>query len=959
MNPLLTLKKIGQSVWYDNLRKGLITSGELRRLMEEYGLTGVSSNLNILEKGINGTTEYDEDIQRCSEQGLGGPEILKKITARDVKLAADILEPVYKETDGMDGYVCFDIRWDLVKGHDKALMEAKAFYSLVNKPNIMMRVPCFAGWTEIIEELTFEGYKTDVVFIFSPERYEEAAQAYIRGLERRAKEGEPLGGVVSVASFLLSRIDTLVDKKIDERAEAASSNDEKARLRGLLGKAAIANAKLAFLKYREIFGGPGFKKLKEQGAVPQRLVWASTSTKDPRYPDTRYVEELIEPETISIMPIQTLLAFYSHGKVRQKLSEDIDGAKKVFSELLSLGIDYSLLVPELEADGIKRAAEAYASIIRTIEDKGKDLHAKMGYAVKYSLSGFEAPLSKALEEIGDENFLERLWAKDPSIWKKGPEEKKLIRDALGWLTLPDLMEDNRDVITSFAKDIKEEGYTIAVLLGMGGSSLAPLVFSEVFGRAQGYPELIVLDSTDPDAVRYVTEKTGPEKALFIVSSKSGSTIEPLSLFEHFYQLLYAKKREAAGRDFMAITDPGTPLEGFARKYRFRKIFINPHDIGGRFSALSYFGLVPAALIGVDISRLLRHASNISAATHPCIKEKENPVVMLGAALGILGKSGKDKVTFFLPKELESLGLWIEQLIAESTGKEGKGLIPIVNEPPGAIGDYGDDRVFIHISSAHEDRKLSHTLKELASAGHPVISFRLKDIYELGGEFLRWEVATAVAGQVLGINPFDQPDVELAKRLTRARLHALDKTGGAGALVPPGVEVRGNGVRAFFGKSTFESIRAHARGNGDLKSAMRGFLGLVKKGDYVSILAYYDPLDEKTGKSFTGLRKTLRDSTKAATQFGYGPRYLHSTGQLHKGGSNKGVFIILCHETEDDVPIPKSAYSFSELELSQAFGDMEALDSKGCRVALMELEDSSIRSLEEAEKLIKAALQAGP
>lgn len=958
MNPLLTLKKIGQGVWYDNLRKGLITSGELRRLMEEYGLTGVSSNLNILEKGINGTTEYDEDIRRFSEQGLGGFEILKKITARDVRLAADILEPVYRETGGTDGYVCFDVRCDLIKGPEKALMEARALYSLVNKPNIMMRVPCGPGWAEVIEELTFEGYKTDVVFIFSPERYEEAAQAYIRGLERRAKEGEPLGSVVSVASFVLSRIDTLVDKKIDERAEAATSNDEKARLRGLLGKAAIANAKLAFLKYKEIFHGPGFKRLKEQGAIPQRLVWASTSTKDPRYPDTRYVEELIEPETITIMPIQTLLAFYGHGRVRQRLSEDLDGAKKVISELSSLGIDYSRLVPELEADGIKRAADACASIIKTIEEKRKDLHAKRGHAVKYSLDGFEKSLSEALEEIGNENFLERLWAKDPSLWKKGPEEKKLIRDALGWLTLPDLMEDNKDVITSFAKDIKEEGYTRAVLLGMGGSSLAPLVFSEVFGASEGFPELIVLDSTDPDAVRAVTELTASGKALFIVSSKSGSTIEPLSLFEHFYQTLYARHGEAAGRDFIAITDPGTPLEGFARKYRFRKVFLNPHDIGGRFSALSYFGLVPAALIGVDISRLLSHASNISAATHPCVKEKDNPVVMLGAALGILGRSGRDKVTFFLPKGLESLGLWIEQLVAESTGKEGKGLIPIVNEPLGDIGDYGEDRVFIHISPVNgEDRKLAHTLKELAKAGHPVICFKLRDLYELGGEFLRWEVATAVAGQVLGINPFDQPDVELAKRLARARLHALDK-GGAGAPAPPGVEVRGDKVRAFFGKSTFEKIRTHAKGNGGLKSAMKSFLGLVKEGDYVSILAYYNPLDEKIGKSFTGLRKALRDSTKAATQFGYGPRYLHSTGQLHKGGANKGVFIILCHGTEDDVPIPKSAYSFSELELSQAFGDMEALDSKGCRVALMELKDSSIRSLEDAERLIKASLQAG-
>ncbi|MDO8426255.1 MAG: transaldolase, partial [Deltaproteobacteria bacterium] len=662
---------------------------------------------------------------------------------------------------------------------------------------------------------------------------------------------------------------------------------------------------------------------------------------------------LIEADTVSVMPLQTLLAFYDHGKVRHRLSEDTEGAEKVVSELRFAGIDYGQLVPVLENEELKREAEVYSSIVKSIDEKGKALHEKRGYAVKYSLSGFEAPLSAMLDEIGNENFLERLWAKDPSIWKKGPEEKKLIKDALGWLTLPDIMDDNKEAVVSFAEGVKKEGFTKIVLLGMGGSSLAPLVFSEVFGSSPGYPELIVLDSTDPDAIRSVTRSIDPLKTLFIVSSKSGSTIEPLSLFEYFYGLLFESQREAAGRNFMAITDPGTPLEGFARKYRFKKIFINPHDIGGRFSALSYFGLVPAALIGVDISKLLHHACNISAATHPCIKEKENPVVMLGAALGILGRSGRDKATFFLSKEMASFGLWIEQLIAESTGKEGKGLIPIVNEPPGSPEDYDDDRVFIHISAVHEDRKLSHALKELASAGHPVISFNLRDPYELGGEFLRWEVATAVAGQVLGINPFDQPDVELAKRLTRARLHAIDKKG---ALPPPGVEVNGKRFRVFFGKTTFEKLRPYARGNGDLRSAMKEFFGLVRKGDYLGLLAYFDPSDEEAGKSFAGLRKALRDSTKAATQFGYGPRYLHSTGQLHKGGANKGVFIIICHQAKEDIPIPKSPYTFSELELSQAFGDMEALDSRGCRVALLELKDSSLESLAEAEAFIKSALQ---
>ncbi|MBI1912845.1 MAG: bifunctional transaldolase/phosoglucose isomerase [Deltaproteobacteria bacterium] len=947
MNPLLELKKLGQSVWYDNLRRGLIASGELKRMIEEYGLMGVTSNPTIFENAIAGTDEYDEDIAKLVTEGVAEIDILRRLMIKDIKLASEVMGPVFKGAGGRDGFVCIEVNPKLARDTKSTIDEARRLFSLIDKPNIMVKVPGTREGLAAIEELTYEGRSINVTLLFSVKRYEEVAWAYIKGLERRASEGLPIDTISSVASFFVSRVDTLADKMIEERAEHSTSNDEKARLKNLLGKVAIANARLAYIKFSEIFGSDRFRKLKDAGASPQRLLWASTGTKNPNYSDVKYVEGLIEKGTVNTMPLQTMLAFFDHGKVKPTLTEDLEGAKRIFTDLSTLGIDYDKLTERLEKDGIEIFSKSYDGVLESIKGKKEAILSKKGYTVKYALNGFEAPVSDALEEIEHENFLKRLWAKDPTLWKTTPEDKKLIKEALGWLNLPEIMEDNKDSIISFAAEIKKAGFTHAVLLGMGGSSLAPLVMNDAFGSAKGYPKLIVLDSTDPEAVKKAESEIDLDKTLFLVSSKSGSTIEPLSLFDYFYNKLKETHGEETGKNFIAITDPGTPLEGFSRKYKFRRLFLNPHDIGGRFSALSYFGLVPAALIGIDISKLIHHASCIAAATHPCMHGIRNPILMLGAALGILGRNGKDKVTFFMPDKLTSFGLWIEQLLAESTGKEGKGLVPVTREPIGIPDDYGNDRVFVNISFGELDKDMDKMLKDLFTAGHPVINFRLDDIHEVGGEFFRWEMATAVAGQLLGINPFDQPDVELAKKLTRERLNSIGKI----KTTPPGVEYAGKKFNIYFGNSIYEQVK-----NGSSKTAMENFMGLLHEGDYLGMLAYFNPSDSKADFTFSGMRKKLRDMTKAATQFGYGPRYLHSTGQLHKGGTNKGVFIILCHDTKEDVKIPSSSFSFKDLELSQAFGDMEALDSKGCRVALLSLKDSSPETIAEAEKFILGAVK---
>lgn len=951
MNPLLRLKELGQSVWYDNLRRGLITSGELRRMVAEYGVCGVTSNPTIFEKAINGTNEYDSDIESLAREGVTVDEMLERLTLEDIRHAADILKSVYDDTDGQDGFVSLEVRPDLARDASGTVREAEALFTALERENVMVKVPATVEGVEAFEELVYMGRNINVTLLFSVLRYEEIAWAYIRGLERRLAEGKPVVGIASVASFFVSRVDTLADRLIEEKLENSVSHDLKARLLELVGKVAVANAKAAFIKYTEIFGSDRFKTLAEEGAAPQRLLWASTSTKNTAYSDIKYVEELIGAGTVNTMPLDTMLAFHSHGVVENTLGEGLDEARKVLSEFSAVGLDYDAMTGRLEKEGVESFTKSYVGLKDRLEEKREAVLGKGGYGTVFSVKGYEGPVHEALKKLTDDAFLERLREKDPTLWKKDPEAKRIIRNSLGWLTVPVAMEVNRAAIEEFAEGIRKDGFTHAVLLGMGGSSLAPLVFSESFGPVKGYPSLTVLDSTDPEAVARVAASVDLERTLFIVSSKSGSTIEPLTLFEYFRDRLVKLKGDGAGKNFIAITDPGTAMEGFARKYGFRHTFINPHDIGGRFSALSYFGLVPAAVAGINIEKLLYHALKVSSANEPCINPEDSEAVRLGAVIGTLAASGRDKLTVLLSKEVSSFGLWIEQLVAESTGKEGRGVVPVSNEPVVPAEEYRDDRLFVYMGVGAPDADTSKTLNGLAEAGHPVVSFFLRDTFELGGEMLKWEIATAVAGRILEINPFDQPDVEIAKKMARDK---LDGAGEEGGPAPPGVALEGPGPRVYLGRATHEKLGLE---NGEVAVALPKFLGLAGKGDYIGLLAYLDPFDEDAKKVLSDLRRTVRLSTGAATQFGYGPRYLHSTGQLHKGGAGNGLFIIITHSAVKDEPIPGSAFSFSTLERSQAFGDMEALDSRGRRVVLADLKDSSKESIKELESLLNAAIKS--
>lgn len=525
----------------------------------------------------------------------------------------------------------------------------------------------------------------------------------------------------------------------------------------------------------------------------------------------------------------------------------------------------------------------------------------------------------------EQDFSRRLWARDPTLWFADPQPE--ITNRLGWLFLPETMHDRLEELFSFAEEVKNEGFSRLILLGMGGSSLAPDVFQKTFGNAPGYPELRVLDSTHPAAVRSVEEELDLRHTLFLVSSKSGTTLETLSLFRYFWNTI-SQITDDPGSHFIAITDPGTPLQTLAHERGFRRIFEASPDVGGRYSALSYFGLVPAAMIGMEIHRLLEKARSASENCASGVSESQAAGLFLGAFLGEVSR-GRDKLTFFASDSIGSFPDWLEQLIAESTGKEGRGILPVAGEPFISADDYGKDRFFAVLTlGTEDDTVLEDRISALKQSGHPYVRIELGDKYDLGREIFSWEVAVASAGAVLGIHPFNQPDVQLAKDFTRKAMEQ------AGALK----EDRDSGTQSFDEPEA-------------LAEALKNWLGQARPGDFTSLQAYLPP-SQKTTMILQDIRFELLKRAQSATTLGYGPRFLHSTGQLHKGGPNTGLFLQFVDEPADDLPVPETDYNFKILIRAQALGDFKALMERGRRVLRINLKSGVREGLERFYDLVK-------
>jgi len=911
---------LGQAIWLDYIRRAFIQDGEMEQTLKG-GVRGVTSNPTIFEKAIAGSADYDDDLRRLVGEGASVGEIYEALALDDIGRTADLLRPLYESTDGLDGYVSLEVSPTLARDTDGTVSEGRRLFAALGRPNVMIKVPATAEGIPAIKALIGEGINVNVTLLFSPIHYEAVAEAYLAGLETLAEGGGDLNRVASVASFFVSRVDSAVDRELE-----ASGNPD------LMGRAAIANARVAYARFREVFAGPRWEGLASGGARLQRPLWASTGVKNPKYPDTLYVDALIGPDTVNTVPLATLQALLDHGTAAPSLEPGIEEARADLERLAEAGVDLGAITQKLQEDGLASFEKSFESLMSSITEKRERLLANrrrdtvsLGTMEKTAgpALGFESAVDRALAEIRDNRVIGRMWTGDHTLWGPEPDE---ISNRLGWLYSPENMLDALPEIHALVDAVRESGYTHALLLGMGGSSLAPEVFGRTFGAAEGYLDLAVLDSTDPDAVLALTERLDPEKTLFIVSTKSGGTVETFSFFKHFYnRVAEAVGREEAGAHFVAITDPGSALADTAEEHGFRATFLNDPNIGGRYSALSHFGIVPAALLGVDVAKLLDRASTMTYNCDGCNSpvEGDNRGAWLGAIMGVMAGIGRDKLTLLAEPSVAAFGPWAEQLIAESTGKEGKGILPVADEPVGAPEVYGDDRLFVYLGLAEEDgSELCSAAEALRRAGQPVAMIRLNDLYDLGGEFFRWEVATAVAGRALGINPFDQPNVEAAKILARRMVEEY-REGGALPALEPTVEEDGVSVYAPEAADSVEE-------------ALEGFLATAKPGDYLALQAYVEPSEETTA-ALQALRVRLRDRLKLTTTVGYGPRFLHSTGQLHKGDAGNGLFVQITSEDERDVPIPdeagseESALSFGVLKEAQVLGDRQALLDAGRRV----------------------------
>jgi transaldolase / glucose-6-phosphate isomerase len=914
-NPRLrALFQAGVSPWLDQIRRSLIERGELARMVREESLHGVTSNPSIFEKAILGSPDYDDDLRSLARQDLDAQAIYEHLAIRDVQLAADVLSDVHRETGGRDGFVSLEVAPDLAHDQEGTLEAARAFWRRVDRANVMIKIPGTPEGVPAIEQAIYEGINVNVTLLFAVEAYEAVAEAYIRGLERRQAEGKSLD-VNSVASFFVSRVDTKADRRLEELGRS-----------DLAGTAAVANARLAYRRFKEIFDGPRWEALRHAGAAVQRPLWASTGVKNPAYADTKYVDELVGAHTVNTMPLATLLAVADRGQVTGPSAERDPGP--ALGALAGAGVDLKAITAELLVEGVGQFEDAMTQLLAGVEERRAAVVTGQPPTVHARIpTELQGPVVERVKKAVTEKVAHRVWRRDASLWGGvGGSPIPEIEDRLGWLTVSETMLEHAPDLNAFAEQCRADGFTDCVLLGMGGLSLGPEVIRRSFGEIPGGLRLRVLDSTHPSVVLSVQNAVDLEKTIFIVSSKSGGTIETLSHYTYFKTLAHPDQ-------FVVVTDPGSALESTSREDGLRRCFLNPPDIGGRYSVLSYFGLVPAALAGVGIEALLHRCQVAEQNCAHYDSSQSNSGLWLGSVIGELARQGRDKLTFLVSPPIESFGLWVEQLVAESTGKglgpAHPGILPVADEPLGGPEVYASDRVFAYLRNTESpDGAFDAAMDALAAAGHPTFTLSTHGPADLGRIFFLAEFAVAVAGWALEINPFDQPNVQEAKDKTARVLEA-------------------------------GSVPTLAAADDD---ALRALLADAKPPHYVAIMGYVPPSDELDA-AVSELRATIRAATGAATTFGYGPRvggaqFLHSTGRLHTGGPPTGRFLQLVDEPSRDVEIPGAGYSFGTLIAAQAAGDLETLRGHGLAAERVTIDGDPAAAVRALSGRIAGILNAG-
>jgi transaldolase / glucose-6-phosphate isomerase len=726
-NPLVELQTEGQSVWYDNIRRGLISSGELKRLIDEDGVLGVTSNPAIFEKAIGGGSEYDAQIKTLLRDKPG--EIFEKLAVQDIRAAADVLAPVYKGTNKRDGYISMEVWPELANDTQGSIEQARKLWKEIDKPNLMIKIPATPAGIPAIEQLISEGINVNVTLIFAVEMHRQVMDAYLKGLERRSGD---LTGIASVASFFISRVDSAVDKQLEQLAA------DKPEVASLYGKAAIANAKVAYEAFQETFAGQRFATLRQRGAAVQRPLWASTGTKNPSYSDVLYVEEIIGRDTVNTMPPATVEAFKDHGEVEATIGQDLPGAKRALSELGAAGVDMAKVTQSLLDEGVKLFADAFDTLMSVIDAKREALRDNIAGREEASIGDLRAAVEKRLSALAKADAVRKVWQKDGSYWglDKDSDAGKALKKRMGWLNVTDLMLDRSEDLERFAEHVKAAGFKRAIFCGSAGINPAVAALAQAFGGRQGYPEVSAMHAEQLAKIESLEADT-----LVIHAGKAATVPMQKAAHEHLWSL------QPHGDHFVLVTDASTELPAMAAAHKFRRVLLDPGDVAGEYGALSYLGLVAAAVAGCDVTRLLNRAEHVVHDCVPLIQPADNAGAWFGAILAEASLAGRKKITVITPPEISKFGVWAAQ-IATRAGLESEAISSV-----GESSDYGQDRLFVYERLGHD---LDAAVDKLRDAGQPVVTFTLRDRFDLGEEIFRWEFGVAIAAGILGVNAFAPP-----------------------------------------------------------------------------------------------------------------------------------------------------------------------------------------------------------
>lgn len=908
MSSAIKLKLLGQSIWYDNVERRLIQDGSLKAMIERREVYGVTSNPSIFEKAIAQSQDYDDDLQTMSWAGMDAIEMFYKLAIQDIQDVADLFQPYYEASGGEDGFVSLEVNPNLAHDTAGTVDEVMWLWREVNRPNLMVKIPATQAGLPAISKCIAAGVNVNVTLIFSRKRYRAVMDAYLAGLEQRLESGNDIAGIASVASFFVSRLETKADELL--RAVIGAGGEDAETAEKLLGKIAVDNTRLAYRDYQQTFQSDRFLRLAKAGGQRQRPLWASTSTKDKAYSDIKYVSELVAENTVNTIPPRTLAAFLDHGDPKIRIEEDLAQAEMDFELLAGLGISMDAVTQALEDEGVQKFADSFNLLLESIESRRTGFRAGLGHLAE--------GIAAKVDAFRADDTIARMHRNDPTIWTQTKPGQEEIQKRLGWFNLPKESQGLVDDLSAFVDDCRQAGLKQVLLLGMGGSSLAPETMSLILGNKPDGMDLAILDSTIPAQVRQADDWVDYRQTLFIVASKSGTTSETLALFQYFWAESEKHLGEERGDHFIAITDPGSSLVELGETHGFRRVFTANPNVGGRYSALTHFGMVPAALMGLDLQELLDQAERTARQCSRSSDLELNLGALLGIFIGMGALEGKDKLTLLADQELAPLGAWLEQLVAESSGKEGTGIVPIADEPQVALNNYGDDRLFVYLRCSGEQDEF---VSSLVNKGHQAIVLRVPDTSSLAAVFYRWELAVAVACSLIGVNAFDQPDVQDNKQRTKQKI--ADYLENKQLKESEALWARDDGK--VFGMP-FAGLDACE----NLPEIINAFIAQSEPGDYIAVNAYV-PRDESTERELTHLRKQILSKTGRATTLGFGPRFLHSTGQLHKGGANNGLFIQITQDDQEDLDIPGKNYSFGILARAQAQGDLEALLARGRRV----------------------------